>query len=47
MYLESGALVKLTTEVRTSENLDYYIAWKISNKGKALKRLTQLLNATF
>ena len=47
MYLESGALVKLTTEVRTSENLDYYIAWKISNKGKALKRLTQLLNDTF
>ena len=46
-YLESGALVKLATEARTTENLEYYIAWKISNKGKALKRLTQLLNDTF
>ena len=47
MYLESGALVKLTTEARTAKYLEYYIAWKISNKGKALKRLTQLLNDTF
>ena len=47
MYLESGALVKLTTEARTTENLEYYMAWKISNKGKALKRLTQLLNDAF
>ncbi|MEQ9394610.1 LysR family transcriptional regulator [Haliea sp.] len=47
MYLESGALVKLTTETQTTENLEYYIAWRISNKGKGLKRLTQLLNDTF
>ena len=47
MYLKSGALVKLTTEAPTTENLERYIAWKISNKGKALKRLTRLLNDTF
>lgn len=47
MYLKSGALVKLTTEASTTENLERYIAWKISNKGKALKRLTRLLNDTF
>jgi DNA-binding transcriptional LysR family regulator len=43
-HLDSGALVKLTTEKPTTENLQRHIAWKISNKGKALKRLTQLLN---
>jgi DNA-binding transcriptional LysR family regulator len=43
-YLDSGALVKLSTERPTSESLNRFIAWKISNKGKALKRLTQLLN---
>ena len=42
-YLDSGALVKLTTEEPTTENQERYIAWKISNKGKALKRITQLL----
>jgi DNA-binding transcriptional LysR family regulator len=45
-HLDSGALVKLTTEKPTTENLQRHIAWKISNKGKALKRLTQLLNDT-
>jgi DNA-binding transcriptional LysR family regulator len=43
-YLDSGALIKLSTDAPTTDNLDRFIAWKISNKGKALKRLTQLLN---
>ena len=43
-HLDSGALVKLTTEQPTIENLERHIAWKLSNKGKALKRLIQLLN---
>tara|TARA_R110002049_G_scaffold308057_2_gene510757 strand:- start:3758 stop:4687 length:930 start_codon:yes stop_codon:yes gene_type:complete len=43
-YLDSGALVILTTDEPTTEILDRFIAWKISNKGKALKRLTQLLS---
>jgi DNA-binding transcriptional LysR family regulator len=42
-HLESGALVALSTGEPTTENLQRYIAWKISNKGKALNRLTQLL----
>lgn len=42
-HLDSGVLVKLSTEEPTTKNLERYIAWKISNKGKALKRLTQLL----
>ncbi len=42
-HLDSGALVKLTTEEPTTEDQERYIAWKISNKGKALKRLSQLL----
>ncbi len=42
-HLDSGALIELTTEVATTDNLERYIAWKISNKGKALKRLSQLL----
>lgn len=43
-HLDNGILVKLTTEEPTTGNLERYIAWKISNKGKALKRLAQLLN---
>jgi len=35
--------VALSTGEPTTENLQRYIAWKISNKGKALNRLTQLL----
>jgi len=46
-HLDSGTLVRLTTEAPTTENPDRYIAWKISNKGKALKRLTQLLSDVF
>jgi DNA-binding transcriptional LysR family regulator len=46
-HLDSGALVALTTHAPTTENLERYIAWKISNKGKALKRLTQLLSDAF
>jgi DNA-binding transcriptional LysR family regulator len=42
-HLESGALVALSTGEPTTENLQRYIAWKISSKGKALNRLTQLL----
>jgi DNA-binding transcriptional LysR family regulator len=43
-YLDSGALVRLTTHKPMTEQLERYIAWKISNKGKAVKRLTQLLS---
>ena len=43
-HLDSGVLVKLNTEKPTTKNMERYIAWKISNKGKALKRLVQLLN---
>lgn len=43
-HLHSGSLVQLTTELPTTENLERYIAWKIGNRGKALKRLTQLLH---
>jgi DNA-binding transcriptional LysR family regulator len=42
-HLDSGALVALSTELPTTENKERYIAWKISNKGKALNRLSQLL----
>lgn len=42
-YLDSGVLVRLTTGAPTTENQERHIAWKISNKGKALKRLAQLL----
>ena len=44
VHLDSGVLIELTTKEPTTENLERYIAWKISNKGKALKRLSQLLN---
>lgn len=43
-HLDSGALVQLATERPIADNLERYIAWKISNKGKALQRLAQLLN---
>ena len=46
-HLDAGELVKLTVEDPTRENTECYIAWKISNKGKALKRLTQLLTDVF
>ena len=42
-HLDSGALVELATDAPTTGNLDRFIAWKISNKGKALKRLVHLL----
>jgi DNA-binding transcriptional LysR family regulator len=43
LYLKSGALKELTlTNVTTHE---YFIAWKMSNKGKGLQALTQLLVA--
>ena len=42
-HLDSGSLVVLTTEAPTTENMERFIAWKISNKGKALNRLNQLL----
>ena len=41
------ALIELATEHPTSNKLERYIAWKVSNKGNALKRLTQLLGDTF
>jgi len=47
MHLDTGALVKLTTEEPTTENHERYIAWKISNKGRALKRITQLCSDSF
>ncbi len=42
-HLDSGALVALKTGKPTSENQERYIAWKTSNRGKALQRLAQLL----
>ena len=44
VHLDNGVLVKLTTEQPTTDNLERHIAWKLSNKGKALKRLIQLLS---
>ncbi len=46
-YLDSGTLITLTTDHPTTEDQQRYIAWKINNKGKALKRLSQLLSDTF
>ncbi len=37
----------MTTEKPTAENQERFIAWKISNKGKALKRITKLLEDAF
>lgn len=45
--LDSGELITLTSDHPTTADQQRYIAWKISNKGKALKRLTQLLSDTF
>ena len=42
-YLESGKLKEL--ELGGVSNHEYFIAWKISNKGKGLQALTQLLTA--
>jgi DNA-binding transcriptional LysR family regulator len=42
-YLNSGALKELTLKNVTTH--EYFIAWKISNKGKGLQALTQLLIA--
>lgn len=43
-HLDQGALVALSTRGPTTENQDRHIAWKISNKGRALNRLSQLLS---
>lgn len=42
-YLDSGELKELKLE--NISNHEYFIAWKISNKGKGLQALTQLLSA--
>ena len=42
-YLENGKLKEL--ELGGVSNHEYFIAWKISNKGKGLQALTQLLTA--
>lgn len=42
-YLDSGELKELKLE--NISNHEYFIAWKISNKGKGLRALTQLLSA--
>lgn len=41
-YLDKGQLIELKLESAPVEN---FLAWKISNKGKALQALTQLLSA--
>jgi len=46
-HLDSGALVELTTGAPGAERPERFIAWKISNRGKALKRLAQLLDTAF
>lgn len=40
-YLDSGQLQEL--KLANISNHDYFMAWKISNKGKGLQELTQLL----
>jgi len=42
-HLESGELKEL--ELANVNNHEYFMAWKISNKGKGLQALTQLLTA--
>lgn len=42
-HLDRGALVRLSTVEKTTPDEPRYLAWKISNKGKALARLVQLL----
>ncbi len=46
-HLDSGALMALATEEPTTKNEDRHIAWKINNKGKALKRLSQMICSAF
>jgi len=41
-YLDNGQLVKLALNTGSDES---FLAWKISNKGKALKAFTQLLSS--
>jgi DNA-binding transcriptional LysR family regulator len=43
-YLDSGELKEL--KLANISNHEYFMAWKISNKGKGLQALTQLLAAT-
>jgi DNA-binding transcriptional LysR family regulator len=42
-YLDSGELKEL--KLANISNHEYFMAWKISNKGKGLQALTQLLSA--
>lgn len=42
-YIDSGQMLEIYVKSATSQNNNRYIAWKISNKGKALKRLVSLL----
>ncbi len=42
-YLSSGLLVKL--DLKAAANIESFLAWKISNKGKGLQALSQLLAA--
>jgi DNA-binding transcriptional LysR family regulator len=44
-HLNSGALIPL--DLGKEDTLENFLAWKISNKGKALKALTQRLVAVF
>jgi len=46
-YLASGQLVELKKDTPTTENNERYIAWKITNKGKVLKRFVELLSIAF
>ena len=46
-HLQDATLVKLKTDAPNPEHLERYIGWKITNKGKALKRLTQILSDAF
>lgn len=43
-YLDDGALIPLATPGQTTENEPCHIAWKISNKGRAVRRLSDLVN---
>ena len=43
-YIESGQLVVIELEEKTSTPQDLYMAWKISSKGKGLKALISILS---
>jgi len=45
--LDSGALVQLLTQNRTTENAERHIAWKVGNKGRSLKRFVELLSKEY